>query len=89
MWLPSPIYERAPHFWILIGLMFMSAGAYVGFDYAASFLLYAIGFVCVGWSFCVSMMRSINRKNPHIIENPAEQPAEQATAQASEQPDFS
>lgn len=88
MWLPSPVYERAPQFWVLLGLLFMSVGTYLGFDYSVSFLLYAIGFVCVGWSFCISVMRAINRKKPHIVEKPAEQPAEQATAQASEQPEF-
>lgn len=88
MWLPSPIYERAPQFWMLLGLLFMTGGAYVGFDYSASFLLYGFGFVCVGWSFCVSIMRSLNRKNPHVVEQPSEERTEQPTAQASEQPEY-
>ena len=88
MWLPSPVYERAPQLWILLGLLFMSVGTYVGFDYSVSILLYAIGFVCVGWSFCVSVMRAINRKKPHIVAEPTEQRAVQTGAQASEQPDF-
>ena len=79
MWLLSPASERAPQSWMLVGLLFMSVGTYVGFDYSVSFLLYAFGFVSVGWSFCLSVMRSINRENPHIVEQPAEQPAEQTT----------
>jgi len=88
MWLPSPVYERAPQFWMLVGLLFMSFGTYLGFDYSFSFLCYAFGFVAVGWSFCVSVMRSINRKNTHVVEEPTEQRAEQATPQASERPEF-
>ncbi len=88
MWLSSPVYERAPQFWMLLGLLFMSVGTFVGFDYSASFLLYAVGFVCVGWSFCVSVMRSINRRNPRIVEEPAQEQTEQPSARASEQPEF-
>jgi len=88
MWLRSPVYERAPQLWMLIGLLFMSVGTYVGFDYSVSFLLYAIGFVCVGWSFCVSVMRSINRRKPHVVEEPAEERTEEPSSQSSELPDF-
>ncbi len=89
MWLPTPVYERVPQFWILLGLLFMSLGTRLGFEYSLSFLFFAVGFVCVGRSFCVSVMRAISRRNPQIVQKPAERPAEQATAQASEQPDFS
>ena len=88
MWLPTLVYERIPQFWILLGLFFMSLGTRVGFEYSVSFLFFAVGFVCVGRSFCVSVMRAISRRNPQIVEEKTEQPAEQATAQASAQPDF-
>jgi len=89
MWLPTPVYERLPQFWILLGLLFMSLGTRLGFEFPLAFLYFAVGFVCVGQSFSISVMRAISRRNPHVVEKPAEQPAEQATAQASEQPDFS
>jgi hypothetical protein len=88
MWLPTPVYERIPQFWLLLGLLFMSLGTYLGFEYSVSFLYFAVGFVCVGWSFCVSVMRSINRRNPHVVEKPTEQPVERPSVQSSEQPDF-
>ena len=32
MWIPTPIYERLPQFWLLLGLLFMaSAVMIVGF----------------------------------------------------------
>jgi len=84
MWLPTPVYERLPQFWMLLGLLFMSLGTRLGFEFSLSFLYFAVGFVCVGQSFCISVMRAISRRNPQVIKENAEQPS----AQASEQPDF-
>ena len=88
MWLPTPVYERLPQFWILLGLLFMSLGTRLGFEFSLSFLYFAVGFVCVGQSFCISVMRAISRRNPHVAKEKTEQPAEQSSAQANEQPDY-
>lgn len=64
MWLPTPLYERIPQFWLLLGLLFMSSGTYLGFDYSLSFLYFGVGFICVIWSFCVFVMRSRHRSDP-------------------------
>ena len=85
MWLPTPVYERLPQFWMLLGLLFMALGTRLGFEYSATFLYFAVGFVCVGQSFCISVMRAISRRNPQVVEEKTEQPSEQA----SEQPNFS
>ncbi len=89
MWLPTPVYERLPQFWMLLGLLFMSLGTRLGFEFSVSCLYFAVGFVCVGQSFCISVMRAISRRNPRVVEEKTEQPAEQSSAQAGEQPDFS
>lgn len=88
MWLPTPVYERLPQFWILLGLLFMSLGTRLGFEFSLSFLYFAVGFICVGQSFCISVMRAISRRNPRVVEEKAEQPDQQPSAQASKQPDF-
>jgi hypothetical protein len=62
MWLPTPIYERIPQFWLLLGLLFMSAGTYLGFDYALSFLYFGVGFICCVWSLWIFSMRATARK---------------------------
>ncbi len=62
MWLPTPIYERIPQFWLLLGLLFMSSGTYLGFDYALTKLYFGTGFVCLAWSLCIFTMRFKNRK---------------------------
>lgn len=64
MWLPTPIYERVPQFWLLIGLLFMTSGAYLGFDYSLSFAYFAVGFACVIWSGAIFMKRARYRSDP-------------------------
>jgi len=39
----TPIYERVPMVWFLIGLLFNAAGLYLGFEYALSFWYIMIG----------------------------------------------
>jgi hypothetical protein len=63
MWLPAPVYERIPQFWLLLGLLFMSSGTYLGFDYAFSFVYFGVGFACVSWGACVFLLRLRHRKN--------------------------
>ena len=88
MWLPTPVRERLPQLWMLLGLLFMSLGTRLGFEFSLSFLYFAIGFVCVGQSFCISVVRAISHRNPHVAKEKTEQPAEQSSAQDSKQPDF-
>jgi len=63
MWLPTPIYERLPQFWLLMGLLFMSGGTYIGFDYSLSFAYFGVGFACVIWSLNVFAMRQRSRQD--------------------------
>ncbi len=64
MWLPTPIYERVPQFWFLLGLLFMSSGTYLGFEYTVSFLYFAVGFACVVWSITLFVKRARYRTDP-------------------------
>ena len=74
---------------MLLGLLFMSLATRLGFEFSLSFLYFAVGFVCVGQSFCLSVVRAISRRNPHVVEEKTQQPATQPSAQASEQPEYS
>jgi len=62
MWLPTPIYERIPQFWLLLGLLFMSSGTYLGFDYSLSFLYFGVGFACSIWSLWIFFVRAHARR---------------------------
>ncbi len=63
MWLPTPIYERLPQFWLLMGLLFMSGGTYIGFDYSLSFAYFGVGFACAIWSLKIFAMRQRSRQD--------------------------
>ena len=64
MWLPTPVYERIPQFWLLIGLLFMSSGLYLGFDYELSFVYFGVGVFCVAWGALIFIKRMRYRNDP-------------------------
>lgn len=68
MWIPTPIYERIPQFWLLLGLLFMSSGTYLGFDYKLSFAYFGVGFVCCAWSLWIFTMRLKSRGQQRQFE---------------------
>lgn len=72
MWLPTPVYERIPQFWLLLGLLFMSSGTYLGFDYALSFVYFGVGFICCIWSLWIFSMRLRARKAPDQAQQTTE-----------------
>lgn len=73
MWLPTPVYERLPQFWLLLGLLFMSSGVYLGFDYDLSFVYFGVGAACVVWALAIFVKRLRYRKTPsHTSMQPME-----------------
>ena len=76
MWIPTPIYERIPQFWLLLGLLFMSSGTYLGFEYTLSFVYFIVGFVCAMWSIRLFVMRMRHRKLPQSALEHDEMPSE-------------
>lgn len=63
MWIPTPVYERIPQFWFLLGLLFITNGLYIGFDFAASFGYGAIGLICCAYGVGIEVMRTRYRSN--------------------------
>lgn len=59
MWLPSAIYEKAPHYWLLLGLLFIIIGMYLGFEVQREYLYAGIGLgvACCLWGFRVMSQR--------------------------------
>jgi len=90
MWIPTPIYERVPQFWFLLGLLFMSSGTYIGFDYQLSFLYFGVGFACSFWGMWIFSMRTHARlklKLQQRVERQRQYEAEQAEKAARESQD--
>ena len=57
MWSPTPIYERIPQVWFLLGLLFIATGLYLGFEYSQSFWYLAIGCFCCAFSVAIFVLR--------------------------------
>jgi len=66
MWIPKPVYERIPQCWVLLGLLFMSSGLYLGFDYQLTFVYFWTGVFCFAWGMRIFVMRRIYRNRPPI-----------------------
>jgi len=81
MWLPSPIYERIPQFWLLMGLLFVAFGLYLGFDYQLIFVYLGLGALCIGRSVWIFQTRRIFRAKAFDAEQ-AQQAAEAAQTKA-------
>ena len=64
MWPPTPIYERVPQFWFLLGLLFVATGLYLGFEFALSFWYMIIGLFCCAFSAGIFVLRL--RERPRV-----------------------
>lgn len=62
MWLPTPIYERVPHFYLLVGLLFIADGLYLGFEIAYSFFYIALGLACSTYGIVLRVIRQQHRR---------------------------
>jgi hypothetical protein len=86
MWLPTPIYERVPQFWLLLGLLFMSSGTYLGFDYSLSFVYFGVGFICGLWSLWIFSMRLSARREMKDQQRLEQRQEAREREQAKQQP---
>ncbi len=57
MWPPTPIYERIPGVWFLLGLLFNATGLYLGFEYSLSFWYMMIGWFCCAYGVALFVFR--------------------------------
>ena len=62
MWLPTPIYERTPHLWLLMAVLFVVLAAYIGFDYLFTYVYILLGIVCAVRGVQVRRMRLESRR---------------------------
>ncbi len=65
MWLPTPLYERAPHYWLFLGLFLMVVGTYLGLEMDRRYLYLGVGtgLACCAWSVRTYWLRSYNREH--------------------------
>ena len=67
MWLPTFAYERAPHYWLLLGLLLIITSIYLGVETQRSFIFYGVG---IGVACCLWSIRIfVRRYNHRPVEN--------------------
>ncbi len=64
MWLPTPVYERLPQFFLLLGLLFVANGLYLGFDYGMAFVYIGFGIWCSAYGVGIFIVRKVRRSQP-------------------------
>lgn len=62
MWLPAPIYERTPQLWLLMAVLFVVLGLYIGFAYPLTYFYVLLGVICGVRGVQVWRMRSSFRR---------------------------
>lgn len=61
MWLPTPFYERAPHYWLLLGILLIIVGMYLGFEVQRAYMYAGVG---LGVACCLWSGRVFARRRP-------------------------
>jgi len=62
MRLTSDIFERLPQVWVLVGLLIIATGLYLGFDYSLVFVYLGIGITC--FLYCLVMFLLLLLEGP-------------------------
>ena len=59
MYLPNSLYERAPHYWLFVGMLLVILGIYLGaqVDSKFTFLGAGLGVLSCGWGVRILLRR--------------------------------
>ena len=74
MWIPRPIYEHAPSFWLLLGLLFFAGGVYLKFPDALKVAYFVFALFCCGHAVWTFVARRRFRRQAE--QNPENTPSE-------------
>lgn len=77
MWIPKPIYDHAPLFWLLLGALFLAGAIYLNLSDGLRAAYYVFATFCFGhalWTF-IARRRSRQQRELHAVEQ-APEPAE-------------
>ena len=72
MYLHSTLYERAPHYWIVIGVLLVILGIYLGVELSSTFLFLGItlGLASCAWGIRILMRRSRQSEDADVAPSP-------------------
>ena len=63
MWLPTPIYERLPMLWVVLGLLFIVGGLYIGLEISPAMGYITVGIACFFAGVAVAGVRAKYRRD--------------------------
>jgi tetrahydromethanopterin S-methyltransferase subunit C len=60
MYLPNSLYERAPHYWLFIGILLVILGIYLGIEVNNKFMVVGVslGLASCAWGALIMLRRS-------------------------------
>jgi len=61
MKLTSDIFERLPQAWVLVGLLMIAGGVYLGFDYSLVFVYLGVGTFCFAYGVVLFVLQILDR----------------------------
>jgi len=72
MYLPNSIYERAPHYWLLMGLLLVILGVYLGIEMNSKFLVVGVllGLASCAWGIRVLLRRTRRPGEVDVVSSP-------------------
>ena len=75
MYLPNSLYERAPHYWLFIGILLVILGIYLGIEMSDKFLAVGVslGLASCAWGARILLRRS-RRAGEADVVNPSVSP---------------
>jgi len=73
MYLPNSLYERAPHYWLFIGMLLVVLGIYLGIEMSSAFLYtgVSLGLASCAWGARIFLRRSRESSDSGAIESAA------------------
>jgi hypothetical protein len=74
MWIPAPLYKRAPLYWLFLGLFLIVTSTYLAFQMNQPSFFFGsfAGVACCAWSAMTSWKRSLypNHSREGVTESP-------------------
>jgi len=70
MYLPNSLYERAPHYWLFIGLLLIVLGIYLGIEMSETFMYVGVflGLASCAWGARVMLRRSRQPGEADVVD---------------------
>jgi hypothetical protein len=69
MWLPTPVYERIPQFYVLLGMLFFANGLYLGVEFDITLYYLGAGITSFLYGIGVFMTRLIHRQRQSLVSS--------------------